>query len=153
MEIPLRLLDGHVEERQQVLVRERHDVVVALLRAVDDALVLRVSWGQSAILLTGDLNRAGEAMLVGRGREALRAHVLKVANHGAATSSSSEFLRASAPGAAIISSGRFNAFGYPSPLALRRLQEAKIATFRTDLDGAIEVECDTSNCQVTPTRD
>lgn len=127
--------------------------VLSPLRAGDgESLVLRVTWGQSAILLTGDLNRAGETRLIGRGAS-LRANVLKVANHGAATSSSVEILRAVAPRAALVSVGRFNTFDHPSPLALRRLQEAKTAIFRTDLDGAIHVECDRADCRITPTRD
>ena len=118
----------------------------------DNALVLRVAWGQSAILLTGDLSRAGETQLIGRGGT-LRSSVLKTGNHGSAGSSSSEWLRAVAPRVALVSCGRFNVSGNPSPLALRRLQEAKVATFRTDLDGAISVECNRESCRVTPTRD
>ena len=117
----------------------------------DNSMALRVSWGDSSILLTGDLENAGEARLLRRGG-ALRSTVLVVGNHGANTSSSKEFLRAVSPRIALIPVGRYNRDKSPARGALERLQIAGAATFRTDLDGALRVECSRDTCSVSAAR-
>jgi competence protein ComEC len=117
----------------------------------DDSIVCRLTFGESRVLFTGDIEADAEARLVSR-RIDLRCTVLKVAHHGSKTSSGAAFLRAARPALALISCGRFNRFGHPTPQTLRALQDTKTATFRTDLSGAIEVECDTVSCRATPFR-
>jgi len=99
----------------------------------NDSLVLRVDWGKSSALLAGDVEKKQEHFLAG---ENVRVDLLKVAHHGSATSSTPEFLEASQPRFAVISSGYRNSFGHPRPEVLRRLQQAHVATFRTDRFGA-----------------
>ena len=57
----------------------------------NNSTVLRLSYGQVSVLLTGDLEMEGELSLLDRGVE-VRSTVLKVAHHGSGTSSSMEFL-------------------------------------------------------------
>ena len=115
----------------------------------DNSLVLQVQWKRRTILLASDLEREGEARLARRG-EALKSDVLLVSRHGAGTSSSTGLLRAAAPGAAIVSCGRYNSFGFPSPRVLDAFARQKVPLFRTDLDGALSVECDQNECHITP---
>jgi len=115
----------------------------------DNSLVLRATWKGRSVLLAGDLERAGEKRLARRG-QALRSDVLLVAHSGAGTSSSSEFLRATTPGAAIVSCGRYNRSGFPSPRVLDAFARNNVPLFRTDLDGALLVECDQNACRITP---
>lgn len=103
--------------------------------------VVRLTYGQTRFLFTGDLEGAGEDALLASG-EALRAEVLKVAHHGARTSSSAAFLAAVAPRLAVISAGQDNRFGHPHEETLRRLAEAGGAVLRTDRCGAVVVESD-----------
>ncbi len=117
----------------------------------DDAIVCRLDWGKTSVLLTGDIEKSGEARLLARGAN-LKCTVLKVAHHGSKTSTTPAFLRAASPSAAIISCGRYNRFGHPNALTLRALQGARAATFRTDTSGALEVDCDKNACRVTPFR-
>ena len=117
----------------------------------DNSLVLRVSWGDSSILLVGDLENAGEQRLLRRGGD-LRSSVLTVGGHGANTSSSQDFLRAVAPRAALVPVGRYNRDKTPARGALERLDKAGAAVFRTDLDGALSVECSRENCSVSAAR-
>ncbi|PQV64847.1 competence protein ComEC [Abditibacterium utsteinense] len=117
----------------------------------DDAIVCRLEWGKTSILLTGDIEKSGEARLLSRGAN-LKCTVLKVAHHGSKTSTTPAFLRAAKPALALISCGRYNRFGHPNPQTLRTLQDAKVPTFRTDLSGALEVDCDKNSCRVTPFR-
>ena len=117
----------------------------------DNSLALRVSWGASSILLTGDGEAASEERLLRRGGE-LRATVLVAGRHGASTGSTEPFLRAVAPSIALISVGRYNREKHPARATLTRLESAGAAIFRTDLDGALSVECDQTKCRVSAAR-
>ena len=117
----------------------------------DNSLALRLKWGENAIVLGGDLEGAGESRVVRRGGE-LGATVLCVARHGASSSSGEEFLRATKPAIALISVGRYNFDKLPAASTVRRLSDAGAATFRTDLDGALTVECDRQKCAVSAAR-
>ena len=99
----------------------------------NDSLVLRVDWGKTSALLAGDVEKKQEHFLAG---ENVRADLLKVAHHGSATSTTPEFLDAVQPRFAVISSGYKNSFGHPRPEVLERLQQAHVATYRTDRFGA-----------------
>ncbi len=107
----------------------------------NQSMVLRVRVGEADILLTGDIERAAERDLVARA-SGLEADVLKVAHHGAGTSSSHEFLAAVQPQVAIISAGLGNAFNHPRDDVLQRLRAMGAHVFRTDLAGDVVVRTD-----------
>jgi len=115
----------------------------------DNSLVLRVEWKGRTVLLPGDLEAQGEKRLARRGSP-LRCDVLVAARNGASTSSSPEWVRACSAGAAIVSCGKYNKIGDPSPRVLDAFARGKTPVFRTDLDGALSVECDPSACRITP---
>ena len=117
-----------------------------LLRGTDDDLnnnsvVIKLVYGEVSFLLTGDLQAEGEARLL-RGGGNLRATVLKVPHHGAATSCTPEFLRAVSPEWALISAGGSARLGHPSEEVIERLEAVGAKVLRTDIDGAITVETD-----------
>jgi competence protein ComEC len=64
------------------------------------------------------------------------ADVLKAAHHGSASSTNEDFLAAVRPRFAVISVGARNVYHHPRAEVLKRLQQAKALTFRTDMDGA-----------------
>ena len=66
--------------------------------------------------------------------------VLKVAHHGAASSTGTGFLRRARPVFALLSVGARNRFGHPAPELLERLNAARVAVRRTDLEGALWFE-------------
>ena len=134
-----------------VAVRVLAPTMPLLGSAKDDSLVTRVSWGQSSILLAGDLEKAGETRLLRRGGD-LRSTVLAVGGHGANAGSSAEFLRAVSARAALIPVGRYNRDKTPARGVLERLDKAGAAVFRTDLDGALSVECSRESCTVSAAR-
>ena len=103
----------------------------------NNSVVLRIEFGKTAILLTGDAQSEAEARLLSHGGADVRADVLKVGHHGSAYSSTPDFLAAVRPKIAIISCGRHNVFGHPSPQTLAALQDAGADVFRTDLNGGI----------------
>ncbi|MFM7319984.1 MAG: ComEC/Rec2 family competence protein, partial [Armatimonadota bacterium] len=82
-----------------------------------------------------------EARLLGA-RVDLSADLLKVGHHGSATSTNPEFLRTIGPKIAVVSVGKRNRYGHPSPRVLQRLAENGVQTWRTDVSGAILAETD-----------
>ena len=106
----------------------------------NNSVVLRVEFGRTAMLFTGDAQSEAEARLLTHGGEDLRADILKVGHHGSAYSSTPEFLAAVRPKIAIISCGLHNVFGHPSPRTLAALRAAGAQVYRTDLDGGITVD-------------
>jgi competence protein ComEC len=106
----------------------------------DNSLVLKVSQGDAAFLLTGDIGAEGEASLVSNHADLLHAPVLKVAHHGSAGSTSAAFLAAVAPLAAVISVGEDNGYGLPALETLDRLAPRPV--FRTDRHGDVEMSTD-----------
>ena len=103
----------------------------------DDSLVVRVTFGEVSLLMTGDVEAGGELAL-----EAPAASVLKVPHHGSRTSSGSEFLRRVAPRVALLSVGARNRFGHPHPDVLARYAARGVRVFRTDRDGAVTISTD-----------
>jgi competence protein ComEC len=106
---------------------------VALTPANNDSLVIRVSFGKTSALLTGDVDKKVERELV---KQQIRAEVLKVAHNGSATSTTPEFLSAVRPQFAVIFAGAHNSFGHPRREVLERLAQSHVVTYRTDTLGA-----------------
>jgi competence protein ComEC len=104
------------------------------LRKNDDSLVMKISFGQTSALLEGDAERREEEIVA---REQPQADLLKVAHHGSATSTIPELLAAVHPRFAVISSGVRNVYGHPRMEVLNRLEQSKVTTYRTDLNGAV----------------
>jgi competence protein ComEC len=114
----------------------------------DNSFVLRISYGRRAVLLVGDAEAEEERLLLESVPEALRADVLKVGHHGSRTSSSPGFLQAVRPSEAIVSVGRRNRFGHPSPATLAALATQGARVWRTDRQGAITVTTDGESLEV-----
>ena len=107
----------------------------------DNSIVLKVSFGATSFLFTGDAERAEEQDLLNAGAN-LQSTVLKVGHHGSDTSTSYPFLRAVAPQYAVISVGAGNSYGHPTEAVLSRLRDAGVTTFRTDMQGEITAVSD-----------
>ena len=67
----------------------------------------------------------------------LPVHFLKLGHHGSDTSSSLEFLHDMKPQYALISVGKNNRYGHPSPNVLKRLKDEEIPYFSTAENGGI----------------
>jgi competence protein ComEC len=100
------------------------------------SVVLRLDYGGTRILFTGDIEAESEPAMRRWGPQ-LRADVLKAAHHGSRTSSGAGFLRAVDPELAIVSVGAYNKFGHPAPEVLARLVDTGVAVYRTDRCGAV----------------
>src|SRR5581483_8257007 len=102
----------------------------------NSSLVLRLAFGRTAFLFTGDIEAPAERALLAEG-VSLEATVLKVPHHGSKSSSTPEFVEAVHPAVAVISDGYMNRFHFPAPAVVERYRSAGATVLRTDLDGAI----------------
>ncbi|MGZ8259535.1 MAG: DNA internalization-related competence protein ComEC/Rec2, partial [Caldimonas sp.] len=103
--------------------------------------VVRVSGGGRSVLLTGDIEREQESVLVGQGAD-LRSDVLLVPHHGSKTSSSAAFLDAVRPRIAVVQAGYRNRFGHPAVEVLERYRERGIAVVASAACGAWQWRAD-----------
>jgi competence protein ComEC len=106
----------------------------------DNSLVVALRYRGRTILFAGDLEAEGEDDLVAAGVGP--ADIVKVPHHGSPTSSTARLVAATHPRLAVISCGRGNAFGFPSPAVVARWQAAGAAVARTDRDGAVTATID-----------
>lgn len=100
------------------------------------SIVLRIVYGTTSFLFTGDAEREEEQDILDAGYE-LDSTVLKVGHHGSASSTTYPFLREVMPEYAVISVGKDNSYGHPTEEALSRLRDADVKVFRTDMQGDI----------------
>jgi competence protein ComEC len=107
----------------------------------DSSIVVRLEYGELSLLLTGDAEMAAETTLLQSGRT-LDSVILKAGHHGANTSSGAPFLAAVSPQVIVISVGRDNSFGHPSPAMLDRAAATGATILRTDECGTLEVVTD-----------
>lgn len=95
----------------------------------DRSLITLFRAGDQDVLFMGDAESAAEKSLLAH-HPALTCDVLKVGHHGAATSSSEEFLQAVRPSTAVISCGVDNDYGHPSDQTLQNLSLAGVDDVR-----------------------
>ena len=114
----------------------------------DQSIVVRIVFGDTSFLFTGDAEWEAEHDLIESGYD-LRATVLKVGHHGSGSSSAYAFLREVMPEYAVISVGAGNSYGHPTEAALSRLRDAGAQILRTDQNGHIIVSSDGRNLTFT----
>lgn len=112
------------------------------------SLVLRVDYGETSFLFTGDMEQKAEADLLAAGAN-VKADVLKAGHHGSPTSSSEAFLEAVDASVAVVSVGEGNDYGHPSADVLARLEALGAKIYRTDELGEIIVTSDGKELTVT----
>lgn len=115
-------------------------------RLNDNALVLRLSYGDASFLLTADLSAEGQREMIAEG-VATRASVMQIPQHGTARAIDNDFLAAVQPQIALLQSDIANRRGDPDPDTLEKL--GGIDLFRTDEIGAIHLSTDGNTIQVS----
>lgn len=105
----------------------------------DNAIVLRLTYGEASFLLTGDLSTEAQAAMIERG-EWSQATVLQLPQHGTIRSLNRAFLAAVAPQVVVLQSDRANRNGDPDADTMALLEDTPV--FRTDQGGAIHIWTD-----------
>ena len=115
----------------------------------DTSYILRISYGSTAVLFTGDATALSEKLAMKAQQDScFAANVLKVGHHGAFDSTSEAFLGAVHPSVAVISVGKNNEYGLPDQELLDRLRARGIIVYRTDESGTITLLLDGTNVNV-----
>ncbi|HEX6189092.1 MAG TPA: ComEC/Rec2 family competence protein [Pyrinomonadaceae bacterium] len=114
----------------------------------NDSLVLRVRFGEKSLLLTADIEKEAEAVLVKTG-VVLKTDVVKVPHHGSRTSSTEQFIAVAQPALAIISVGRHSIFGHPHREVVERWRASGAQVMTTGEKGTVSVVTDGRTIAVT----
>ena len=120
----------------QILSPARGDI-----RSANTSLILKITYGETSFLFTGDSEAGDEAALISTGED-LKSTVLKVSHHGSSSSTTPEFLDCVRPEYAVISVGSGNTYGHPAESVIERLNSLGVEILRTDLDGDITLTSD-----------
>lgn len=106
------------------------------------SVVVRMEYGASSLLLTGDLDSIGERRLLEL-FPTLDADLMQVGHHGSAGSSSLRFVSQVAPQYAVVSVGEGNSYGHPANSTIRKFGYVlgdSTRLYRTDRDGSVTFE-------------
>lgn len=109
--------------------------------ANNSSIVIRLVYGESSFLFSGDAEAEEEQAILDSGQR-LSSTVYKVAHHGSSGANSKPYLDAVSPKYAVISCGKDNSYGHPHKEVLQMLQDRGITTYRTDEQGTIIVYSD-----------
>ncbi|HET8724528.1 MAG TPA: ComEC/Rec2 family competence protein, partial [Anaeromyxobacteraceae bacterium] len=113
----------------------------------DASVVLLVRYRETAFLLPGDVEAAGEAALLARGVP--RVDVVKAPHHGSRTSSGRGLVRATRPLWVVFPVGPGNRYGFPHAESVERWVEGGAVPLRTD-GGAVRFRSDGRSVWLAP---
>ena len=127
----------------------------------DLSCVLLIHHGASRVLLTGDIEVSGEALLVKRIRSAMQLHMgstnkplsidLMVApHHGSRTSSTPDLLDTLHAKHIVFPAGQGNRYGFPHADVQSRYELSGAMSYITGTDGAVSFSFDRSGVDQTP---
>ena len=110
----------------------------------DTSIVLRVTFGDTSFLFTGDMETDAENDMLDywEGKMDWKTDVLKVGHHCSNTSTSYRLLNDVNPTYGVISLGKDNSYGHPHKEPMSRLNQAGVTILRTDELGTIQAVSD-----------
>ena len=114
----------------------------------NQSCVLRVSTGNRSLLLTADIEKEVEAVLVNKYGQQLESDVLVIPHHGSRTSSSGLFLDEVKPKLALLPAGYLNRYRLPNQKVMERYQKRNIPVENTASRGALHLRL--TNEQILP---
>lgn len=117
------------------------DREVSAIESNTGSVVLKLSYGSTSFLLTGDAPESIENWLVTLDGEYLQSQVLKAGHHGSRTSTGQRFIETVNPKTVVISAGKNNSYGHPHEGVLQRIAEAGAETKNT-FSGTVVFESD-----------
>lgn len=120
------------------------------LKENDRSCVLQITGAGGSVLITGDIERTSENLLVQKYGSELHSQILIVPHHGSNTSSTRSFLDRVKPQYALISAGYRNRYGFPRQQVRGRLNRMGAIQMNTAETGAIKVVIDAENGVLEP---
>lgn len=119
-----------------------HPVDAARERHNDHSCVLRIQSRHGSVLLTGDIEKRAEQLLLLRHGARLAADVLVAPHHGSKTSSTPAFVAAVQPAHVLLPVGYRNRYRHPHPSVVQRYHDLGAALHDSPASGAIEFRFD-----------
>jgi len=121
----------------------------------DMSLVMKLTFGETSFLFTGDISEDIERALVDTYQDGeLDCDFLKIAHHGSNTSTCTEFIDAVIPTVSVVSSGEYNDFGHPRHEVLERLRSGGCEEiYRTDKMSSIILKSNGDEITLVATRE
>ncbi len=113
----------------------------------NNSIVFRIHYKAVTMLFTGDIEEEG-ANLLFRNDQCLVSDLLLIPHHGGYMESMPRLIEAVDPLVAVIQVGN-NSFGHPHPFIISTLDEKGIPVYRNDLHGAVVIETDGTELEVT----
>jgi len=137
--------------RQGQTINLGNDAYLSVLFPVSDtsdfetntaSVILKLVYGESSFLFTGDSPQVIEKYLAGFFGNELDIDVLKLGHHGSKTSNSELFLGITSPEYVVASVEKDNRYGHPHKEVLDLLEKLNLDLLRTDESGMIVFESD-----------
>lgn len=117
----------------------------------NSSIVLRVDYGQTSFLFSGDAEKEAENDILDMGFD-ISATVIKAGHHGSDTSNGYRWLREADAAYAVIPVGTNNSYGHPHKEVLSRFRDADMIVYRTDQQGHILCQSDGTDVTFTTTK-
>jgi competence protein ComEC len=122
--------DADLAGRERAMLPSENDRSVAII----------VAWRGLGVLLPGDVEADGEALVADAvARLSTRIVAAAIPHHGARSSSSRNLIDAARPAIAVAQAGRFSRFKHPHPSVVARWAGAGARVWQTGRDGAVEL--------------
>jgi competence protein ComEC len=145
LEIKSRCLAGQVWRQDEVEFKFLYPYQENTKNSNDNSCVLKITTGESSALLTGDIEKNGEAWLVKHAHLELKTNILLAPHHGSRTSSTLPFVRLTNPEYVVFSTGYLNRYQFPRADIVARYTERGVKTYNTAVDGAVTFKFDKNN--------
>jgi len=118
----------------------------------DGSMFVRLAGPATTAVFTGDASSEVEEEVLASGL-GWRAQILKAGHHGSRFSTGDPWLAAVGPTVVIVSCGRNNTYGHPSPDLLARLERRGIVVYRTDRHGTLSFDLTSAGARLrSPSR-
>lgn len=114
----------------------------------NSSIVLRVDYGQTSFLFSGDAELEAENDILDMGFD-ISATVMKAGHHGSSTSNGYRWLREANAAYVVIPVGADNSYGHPHKEILSRFRDADMIVYRTDQQGHIVCQSDGTDVTFT----
>ena len=111
----------------------------------DRSIAVRLIYGKTAVLITGDCEEAAEEQMISRAGKKeyhLKSDLYVAGHHGSASSSTKRFVKAVDPSVVWISCGADNSYGHPAKRTMAEFKAMDTLMYRTDLQGEVTLTSD-----------
>jgi len=132
-------------------------VVLAPIRVTknnnNNSCVLRISDGKKSLLLTGDIEKKQEKILINQSADKLHSDILLAPHHGSRHSSSVDFINAVSPQWVVFSAGFMNHWGFPADEVVTRYQQQSVNMVNSGQSGLIRFQITTQTIKMQTFRE